>query len=289
MQEPTFDSGVVRRPDGGRVVWRLDGATAELGPMAVLLGPEHRTMAVWPADAVAAVCSSESSCLRIDWRDQGGSDGDALPLTLDTLCDDVLAAIDAVGSPQVLVGVGLGALVARHVSVARPGTDLVLVNATDDYLATTVEGPDEADVVRVVLPLQDGRPEHARRRLVREVRTLSGSAEGPDGEAGSIDAVVERWLAAGQRSADRHRSVLLTGHPPDRARELDAARSVTVLHGVENRLVPIGHGAGVAARFGVPLRAVEGAGHHLGPLLRGHVIEVVTSLLTVPGPLRGGL
>ena len=270
----TATTGFLDRPDGGRLHWRQDGPVGA-GPKVVLLGPEHRTLAIWPDVFVTDVVASGASCVRLDWRDQGRSESGDSDLTLEMLCDDVIAVLPAEADPLIIVGVGLGATVARHVAVARPGADVILVNASDDYLATTVMGPDEADVVRVVLRPSGGRPGDDHRRLVREVRVLAGPVDGPDGEGGQVDAVVESWLAAGQRSSDRHRAVVLAGRPPLAELERDCAASVAVLHGSDNRFVPPDHGSGVAARFGVPLTAIAGAGHHLGPALRRAIIEVL--------------
>ena len=280
MASPPFPtrSGDLDRPDGARIHWRVDGPTGHDGPRVVLLAPEHRTLLVWSDDLVTALHAIGASCVRLDWREQGRSEPGPHAPTFAAFCGDTVAVLDELQGPlDVVVGVGLGAMVARHVASAASGSALVVVNGFDDYLATDVAGPDEADVVRLVLR---GRPDGGaadRRALLRELRLLGGSTDGPDGEAGGADVVVDAWLAHGQRMVDRHRQVLFEARPPTHT--ATHGGGIRVLHGAENRLVPLDHGRVVARRLGVDLRIVPTAGHHLGPTLRSAVLEEITALL----------
>ncbi len=244
----------------------------------LLLAPEHRTLLAWSDDLVTALNAIGATCVRLDWREQGRSEPGPHVPTFAAFCGDTVAVLDELQGPlDVVVGVGLGAMVARHVAAAAPGSDLVVVNGFDDYLATDVAGPDEADVVRLVLR---GRPDGGaadRRALLRELRLLGGSTDGPDGEAGGVDDVVDAWLAHGQRMADRHRQVLFEARPPTPT--ATQGGGIRVLHGAENRIVPLDHGRVVASRLGVDLRVVPAAGHHLGPTLRRAILEEITALL----------
>lgn len=270
-------SGVLDRPDGARIHWRLDGNGDGSAAVVVLLAPEHRTLAVWD-EVVPQICSAGARCLRLDWQDQGRSVAGPTPPSFAGFCADARAVLEVVtGTVDVVVGVGVGAMVARHLRCSWPASGLVLVNAFEDFLATDVAGPDEADVVRVVLRGRADGEVAERRGLCRELRVLAGSGDGPDGEAGRAEHVVAAWVQHGQRGVDRHRAVLFEARPP--VDEPPQRGVVHVLHGSENRLLPVDHGRRVAERLGTTLRSVPGAGHHIGPTLREATTEAVLELL----------
>ena len=124
-------------------VERLDGA----GPHAVgvlFCGGFHSSMRGDKARAIETWCEARGhACTRFDYRGHGDSGGDVERLTLADWLDDALAVVDRApgDEPLVVVGSSMGAWLAVHVALRRPGrvAALALVAAAPDFLQEGVE------------------------------------------------------------------------------------------------------------------------------------------------------
>ena len=130
-------------------VERLDGA----GPRAVgvlFCGGFHSSMRGDKARAIETWCEARGhACTRFDYRGHGDSDGDVERLTLADWLDDALAVVDRLPTdePLVVVGSSMGAWLAVHVALRRPGrvAALALVAAAPDFLQDRVEAALDGD------------------------------------------------------------------------------------------------------------------------------------------------
>lgn len=131
---------------GMEMAYRLDGpADAPVVLLVHGLLADHR---VW--DAVAARLSTRYRLLRYDLRGHGGSGITPGPCTMESLGQDTVGLMDALGIARVhLVGTSLGGMIAQQVA-ARHGErllSLTLANTAAVQLAATA-WQDRIDLVR---------------------------------------------------------------------------------------------------------------------------------------------
>jgi pimeloyl-ACP methyl ester carboxylesterase len=186
-----------------------------------------------------------------------------------------------------VVGVGLGGVVAMALAESGAAATLTLVATSGWYTDPSMPGAEEPVMVSLLLRQERHTPELLRRALLREVRALAGPADFD--HAGAWPDLVDHWLAHGQEADDPHRRALLDA--PDRWAALAALTvPTTVVHGEHDPLVPPAHGDRLAATIpGARLRAVPGAGHHLGPALLDALASVLEDDHAEEGGAEGGL
>lgn len=128
------DGGVLERPDGARLAWRVvDGAS----PAIVWLGGFNSDMTGTKAQAMAEWAAGEGRrFIRFDYFGHGASSGDFAKGTVTRWREDALAVIDELTRDEVvLVGSSMGAWIACLAAMARPGRvkALVLVAPAPDF------------------------------------------------------------------------------------------------------------------------------------------------------------
>lgn len=217
------------------------------------------------AEGWDALCrATRRPCVAVDLGGFGRSDLPARPF-FGGYADDVVAALpDLCSGPFVLVGHSLGGGVATAV-VERVGERVraLVLLAPAGFgriaLAEAISLPGIRSATQALLPLA------LRNRVALQAayRTMIANGVTPDAEV--IDRVVghEGGLVAGAREATK---AVVRGGLSQRAfhrRRVPFDGPVVVVWGDRDRLVPIGHLAGVARAFPhVDARVWAGMGHH---------------------------
>ncbi|MBN8552140.1 MAG: alpha/beta hydrolase [Caulobacterales bacterium] len=129
----TETSGFLERPDGERLAWRR---VAGQGPTILWVGGWRSDMGGTKSRALAEAALAQGwSYLRYDHFAHGASSGDWHAATIGRWREDLIALIDGIDGPIVLVGSSMGGWVAGLAAVARPRrvSALVLIAPAADF------------------------------------------------------------------------------------------------------------------------------------------------------------
>lgn len=129
----TETSGFLDRPDGERLAWRRVEGT---GPTVVWVGGWRSDMGGTKAQALAEAAMAEGwAYLRYDHFAHGESSGDWERATIGRWREDLIALLDWIEGPVVLVGSSMGGWVGCLAAVARPErvAAMVLIAPAADF------------------------------------------------------------------------------------------------------------------------------------------------------------
>lgn len=104
------------------------------GPSVILCHPLACNLSVW--DKQVGALAARFSVLRFDVRGHGGSGAPVDGYALDTLADDAIALLDALGIGRThFVGLSLGGMIGQHFALKAPErlSSLVLADTTSRY------------------------------------------------------------------------------------------------------------------------------------------------------------
>ncbi|MEU6710480.1 alpha/beta fold hydrolase [Nonomuraea sp. NPDC046802] len=255
----------------------------------------------WPDELVATLVQGGRQVLRYDHRDTGRSgcvDFAVRPYTLADLANDAIAVLDAYGVAAAHVaGASLGGAIAQWLAAHRPERVLTLTSIMSGPMGADA-GPAWARALSDQDPEPDDLPPPAPsflRHLARSAalprttraehvaanletwRVLNGDALPFDEEAARRFVEESHDLSADPAAAANH-DLAGRAMTEDRRVPLSSITAPTlVVHGTHDPLLPLPHGAAVAAAIpGARLRTIEGMGHaFLSPGLPGRVAELV--------------
>ena len=231
----TLDRGLRRRPPS--VHWHEGGC----GPVLLLLNGWTASGLAWPSRFVAAL-ERTFRVVRVDNRGTGWSRGAPVPFTISDLADDAATVLDAVGAPAATVlGLSMGGMVAQELALRHPDRvkRLFLVGTRPPAPRQIVPAPGLAQVT--MAPLAGPIDVH--------LRALWGAFCAPgfaDAHPDLLDELIEQLVCrvtprfavvaqaraiAGWRGAPRLRTIGV---------------DTTVVHGMLDRLMPVGNGMRLA-------------------------------------------
>ena len=175
----TETSGFLDRPDGERLAWRrVEGS----GPTVIWVGGWRSDMGGTKAEALAEAAKAGGwTYLRYDHFAHGASSGDWSQATIGRWREDLIAVIDQIDEPVVLVGSSMGGWVSCLAAVARPErvSAMVLIAPAADF-AQRLMWPSLSETARQSImengahPVVDGTGAHDLTRLFfEEARTWS--------------------------------------------------------------------------------------------------------------------
>ncbi len=251
----------------------------------------------WPDDFCALLAGRGFHVIRFDNRDAGLSTqldqagvpdlsevvtgGQAPPYRLEDMADDAVGLLDSLGIKAAhVLGASMGGFIAQLIAIRHPSRVLSLTSIMSGPGGQdTVPADADAAAVLVQPPpaTREGRiAQDMEHRLI-----LKGSAD-------PYDESYERWRA--ERAVDRAyrpagaaRQLAAIVAAPSRLEALRAVRVPTlVVHGVDDRLIPVENGRTVAASVpGSRLLEIEGMGHQLPQRAWQPVVDVLAEFASL--------
>ena len=241
---------IVERPDGARIWWTDEGQGE---PVVLVMGlgyPSDMWFRVTPA-----LVAGGYRVLRLDNRGAGRTgDAPGAPYTVETMAADVLAVLDAAGEESAhVVGVSMGGLVAQEIGLSAPGRARSLV------LGCTHAGAATAEWDREALALLADRGNLTPRESAERSIPFN-YAEGTPRERIEEDWAVRLPLAATAAGYQAQANGTSAWSGLER---LPSLRIPTlVVHGEQDRLVPVANGRRIAKAVpGAELTVLADANH----------------------------
>jgi pimeloyl-ACP methyl ester carboxylesterase len=228
----------VERPDGCRLHTEIHGPAG--APALLLIEGLGGDIGGWRRNI--PTLAQELRVIAFDLRGNGRSDAPDAPITMATFVDDAVAVLDAAGAEAAHVyGQSLGGMIAIELALAHPGRVRSLI------LAATHAGLRTAVRSRHVAPKD--RPwellyseQHLRERPDEVADDLRSGTEQPPHAARRQWEAMRRFEAADRLA--------------------DVAVPTLVLHGTDDRMIPVENARALAAGIpGARLVELEGAGH----------------------------
>lgn len=207
------------------------GPTASGSAPLLLLHGLLGSAATWEAQAHALAPARR--VLRVDLPGHGQSAPVRGPVAIADLAADVLSLVERLGLERIVVGgLSLGGRVALEIAAAAPARTTALVLASTDPRAET-EASRQRHRAALALATRLG-PGPLRRGIAAQAFGATTRARRP--------ALVERWLAAtASHDLDAALPLVEAGLRRDdaAARLAEVRCPALVLHGAEDRLVPL--------------------------------------------------
>jgi pimeloyl-ACP methyl ester carboxylesterase len=226
-------------------------------PVVVLLNGWTASGLVWPRALVEAL-SRDHDVLRIDNRGTGWSRTAPAPFTLADLADDVAAVLDATGASRATVaGLSMGGMIAQELALRHPARveRLALLGTRPPAPAAITPAPSVLDGV-----LAAPSPGSSLRQFV--AHAWSGIAGAEFAEAGAFDELVDAVLERPTPRAGVLAQARAIGSWYGAARLRDLDVPTVVVHGSDDRLVPVGNGMRLAQLVpGARYVELPGVGH----------------------------
>jgi 3-oxoadipate enol-lactonase len=230
---------VLTRPDGVRLYHEVHGD----GPPLILLEGMGGDIPGWRRNI--PTLARELRVIAYDFRGNGNSDDPLGPTTMETYVDDTVALLDALAIDRAHVyGQSFGGMVAQELALSRPERVRTLIlGCTDMGERTTIRA--EGATAPKHEPWRSlygpGFPERYPEHVADDLRVAGLQPDHPIGR---------RRLWEASRGFDSY----------DRVPDLSVP--TLVLHGTEDRLIPVENGRRLAERIpSAELVLLEGAGH----------------------------
>ncbi len=240
---------IVKRPDGARIWWTAEGAG---DPVMLIMGLGY------PSDMwfrIAPVLAERYRVVRLDNRGAGRTgDVPGAPYTVETMAADALAVLDAADEGWAhVVGVSLGGLIAQEVAFSAPDRVRSLV------LGCTHPGLTHAVIDEEAVKLIIRRTGMSAEEAAEDSLPFNYARTTPR-ERIEEDWAVRMPLASTAAGYRAQLEGTATWSGLDR---LPTVRVPTlILHGAEDRLVPVANGRRLAEEVpGAELVILPGANH----------------------------
>lgn len=270
---------------------------SEQGPAVVLIMGLGMQLTAWPRVLVNALVAHGFRVIRFDNRDIGLSSyldhlripnliwqtmrqkmGMSVhaPYALADMAKDTLGLMDALGLDKVhLVGVSMGGMIAQRLAAGWPARVSSLTSVMSSSGAPDLPGPD-ADVLQVMMQRPRSRESEAIAEQAMRVFQVIGSPA----YAQDLDMFRAHLVADARRSyhpAGVLRQMLAVMADQERHRLLRQIECPTlVIHGTDDRLVPLACGQDTAARIpGSRFESIEGMGHDWPPAVAERLTELI--------------
>lgn len=272
---------------GGHVV--VDDSGSDADPAVLLVAGTGGSMDFWRADLCEALAAAGRRVIRFDQRDTGMASADpagAPTYGLPDLVDDSLAVLDALGVDRAhWVGFSQGGWVAQLAAVEHPHR---VASLTLIATRPVAHGPNDPDLPEV-------------NEALMAAFASAAPAPAPDDVDGWVDYLVDgerpfasarvpfdaadaRALATVVVERSRDLGAMVSNHPiaPQGDRWRDRLNRVTVpvsvVHGEDDPLFPLGNGEALASELrDATLHVVPGMGHELPARVRPAIARVIVA------------
>jgi 3-oxoadipate enol-lactonase len=230
-------------------------STGAGAPVLLVMGLGMNATGWW---RTVPVLARSHRVLAFDNRGMGRSGKPPGPYTMDELADDAVAVLDAAGEPAAHVyGISLGGMIAQHIALRHPDRVRGLVLG-----ATTAGGELVAAADPVTLAFffrrADMPPDEA---VWASVPYNYGPATRAHHAQRIGEDIAQRLRFPVEPEPYKAQLAAAAGH--DMSARLSEIRAPTlVVHGEQDRMVPVANGERLAARIpGARLKTYPGAGH----------------------------
>lgn len=200
--------------------------------------------------------------VRFDNRGTGGSTVATPGFALEDMAHDAVAVLDAVGAERAhLIGISMGGMIAQLVALDHAERAGRVVLMSTHFGGPDVEPP-HPEARRLFDPqefLARGRDPEAMMRWTLEVITAPGF---PDRDPRAIDALAENVRREPTKPMGflGQLQAIIQSDRSERVR--DIAHPTLVLHGADDKLIPVDNGRRLAERVpSADLRVLESCGH----------------------------
>jgi 3-oxoadipate enol-lactonase len=211
----------------------------------------------WGEPFLAALRARGLAPLAYDHRSTGRSDRADEPFTLGDLAEDALGLLDALGHDRIdVLGISMGGMVAQELALRHPQRvrSLVLGCTYAGGPEGALAGPDVQQLLGEAL--MSGDRERALRAgfEVNLSKRFATEANWPAFREMATTLPVAVSVIGRQAQA--------IGRHDTSARLAELAMPVLVVHGEEDRMLPVANGRAIAAAIpGARLEVLEGVGH----------------------------
>jgi len=230
-------------------------STGAGAPVLLVMGLGMNATGWW---RTVPVLARSHRVLAFDNRGMGRSGKPPGPYTMDELADDAVAVLDAAGEPAAHVyGISLGGMIAQHIALRHPDRVRGLVLG-----ATTAGGELVAAADPVTLAFffrrADMPPDEA---VWASVPYNYGPATRAHHAQRIGEDIAQRLRYPVEPEPYKAQLAAAAGHDTS-ARLGEIGAPTRVVHGEQDRMVPVANGERLAARIpGARLKTYPGAGH----------------------------
>ena len=287
------------KANGIELEYVIDGAP-DARPLLAIMGLGAQLIR-WPQAFVDKLAARGFRVIRFDNRDIGLSEkldaagrpdlpaimaaraaGQKPPVayTLDDMAADAAGLLDALGVDKAhIVGASMGGMIAQLVAADHPHKTVSLTS-----IFSTTGHPDlppatpEA-MARLTLTAPDPRTD-LEAYVAHSI--ASSRVMGSPGYPATDEALRAEAIATVQRSyypvgfARQYAAIVASGHRRERVRKITAP--TTVIHGIDDPLVPVEGGRDTAANIpGAILIEIPGMGHDIPAALHDQIIDAIAA------------
>lgn len=251
-------------------------------PTVLLVMGANTQSTAWPPPLIEALVGAGYHVLRFDNRDIGLSswvDFEKQPYTVADMAADAVGLLDALGIERAhLVGASLGGMIGQQLAIDHPERVQSLTS-----IMSSPSGPEDPE-----LPAMDPQVRQAAERIATADDPIEATIALFSSLAGSRAPFDETaFRAFFQAGLDRggfnpacgHERAILAS-PSRRERLAQLTAPTLVIHGDEDRILPLGHGEATAAAIpGAKLVVLRGVGHDFPePALREYAAAILDHL-----------
>ncbi len=247
-------------------------------PVLLVMGLGLAATAWWRTIPVLA---ERLRVIAFDNRGAGRSERTGGPYSIAQLADDAVAVLDAAGEERADVyGISMGGMIAQELALRHPGRVRALVLGASTGGGMRHELPDEATLAflrrRGEIPTEEAIWAAVPYNYGRATRERRAERIGED--------VVQRLRFPIEQEGYEAQLAAAWGHDTaGRLREI--AAPTLVLHGSDDRMIPVANGRTLAASIpGARLNVLKGAGHFY-PTDEPRADREVLRFLTAPAQL----
>jgi pimeloyl-ACP methyl ester carboxylesterase len=238
---------------GRRLAWRLVGS----GPPLLLVNGYAATGGDWDPGFLAAL-AEDREVICPDNCGVGESDPRSERLTVEAIAEDLRAVLAAKGIESCpVVGWSMGGFAAQYLAEADPGVVSALGLIATDAGGRAAVAPDPSDWAQ--LTDHSGSAREQASRLISLLFPPPQAAE-IDREFGEVVAAARAGLSPAVLRAQEE--AMEAWHREVRSPPADPPPAL-VLHGREDRVIPVANAEPLAARWGASAELFDGCGHAL--------------------------
>lgn len=242
-------------------------------PPTLLIMGAMASMLWWPEAFCRKLAGKGLFVIRYDNRDTGRSTKYAPgepPYTFDDMADDAIRVLDDHGIAKAhVVGMSMGGMIAQLVALKHPSRVISLTAISTSPMGTeTSHLPGMTDAYRKH-SAEGAKVDWSDRDqvvdfIVKDAHAIAGTAHAFDERRTRAFVEQDYDRSGGFLSATNH--FLLKGGEDWKNRLHELEVPLLVIHGTEDPIFPVEHGAALAeAVAGARLVRIEGGGHELHP------------------------